>query len=73
VHARSPRWNNALASPPNDLDVGGVFRASRHYITLQNSTEYVILRLEDINVIQVIRELESRTGLTIRRSPGQQD
>ena len=68
VHARNPRWNAELASPPDDLDVGGVFRASRHYLTLQNADEYVILRLEDINIIQVTRELEARTGLPIRRS-----
>jgi hypothetical protein len=73
VYARSPRWNAALAAPPDNLDVGGVFRASRHYITLQNATEFAILRAEDINVIQLIRELESRTGLTIRRSAGEQD
>jgi serine/threonine-protein kinase len=73
VYARNPRWNAALAAPPRDLDVGGVFRASRHYITLQNATEFVILRAEDVNVIQIIRELESRTGLTIRRSAGEQD
>jgi hypothetical protein len=73
VHARNPRWSAALAAPPTDLDVGGVFRASRHYLTLQNANEFAILRLEDINVIQIIRELESRTGLTIRRSPGEQE
>jgi serine/threonine protein kinase len=73
VYARSPRWNPALAAPPNDLDVGGMFRSSRHFITLQNATEFAILRLEDINVIQVIRELESRTGLTIRRPAGERD
>jgi hypothetical protein len=67
VYARNPRWNPELASPPDDLEVGGVFRGSRHYMTLQNPSEFVILRLEDINIIQVIRELEARTGLTIRR------
>jgi hypothetical protein len=68
VHARSPRWNSELAAPADDLDVGGVFRASRHWLALQNSSEFALLRLEDVNVIQVIRELEGRTGLTIRRS-----
>jgi serine/threonine protein kinase len=70
VHARNPRWDPQLASPPENLDVGGVFRASRHYLTLQNEHEFVILRLEDINVIQVIRELESRTGVSIPRMSG---
>ena len=48
--------------------MGGVFRASQHYLTLQNGDEYVILRLENANVIQVIREIESRTGLSIPRT-----
>ncbi len=68
VHARNPRWDPALASPPDNLDVGGVFRSSRHYLTLQNARTFVILRLEDINVIRVIREIEARTGLTIPRT-----
>ena len=68
VHARSPRWNPAFAAPADDLDVGGVFRASRHWLALQNANEFALLRLEDVNVIQVIREFEGRTGLTIPRS-----
>jgi len=70
VHARTPRWSPDFAAPPSDLDVGGVFRSSRHYLTLQNANEFVILRLEDANIIQVIRELEARTGLSIPRTSG---
>jgi hypothetical protein len=73
VYARNPRWDASLASPPDNLDVGGVFRSSRHWLTLQNADEFVILRLEDINVIQVIREIEARTGLTIRRTAAGSD
>lgn len=67
VRARNPRWNAAFASPPDDLDVGGLFRRSRHWLTLQNAEAFVILRLEDVNIIQVVREFEARTGLAIRR------
>ena len=70
VHARNPRWNGALASPPDDLDVGGLFRRSRHWLTLQKADDFIILRLEDTNIIQVVRELEARTGLAIRRPAG---
>ena len=63
-----PAWNPDFAAPADDLDVGGVFRASRHWLALQNANEFALLRLEDVNVIQVIREIEGRTGLTIRRS-----
>jgi hypothetical protein len=68
THARRPRWDPALAAPPDDLDIGGFFRTSRHYLTLQNADDYIILRLENVNVIQVIRELEARTGLSIPRT-----
>jgi hypothetical protein len=67
VHARSPRWDASLAGPPENLDVGGVFRSSRHWLTLQNASEFVVYRLEDINVIRVIRELEARTGVKVQR------
>lgn len=73
VHARNPRWNTELAGPPDDLDVGGFFRPSRHWLTLQSDRDFVILRLEDINVIRVIRELEARTGLAIRNPEGERE
>src|SRR5690606_36519369 len=46
VHARDPRWSDEFASPPDNLDVGGMFRQSRHWLTLQNDEDFIILRLE---------------------------
>jgi hypothetical protein len=34
---------------------------------LQGADAYLLLRLEDINVIRAIREIEARTGLTVAR------
>jgi serine/threonine-protein kinase len=71
VRARDPRWNPALASPPDDLDVGGMLRTSKHYLTLQGKDSYQILRLEDNNVIRVLQAVEARTGITVdRQKPG---
>lgn len=67
VYGRTPRWDRSLPGPPDDLDVGGVFRSSRHWLILQGAEAYVLLRLEDINIIRVIREVEARTGLTVAR------
>ncbi len=67
VYGRTPRWDRSLPGPPDDLDVGGMFRSSRHWLILQGADAYVLLRLEDINIIRVIREVEARTGLTVAR------
>jgi serine/threonine-protein kinase len=67
VRARNPKWNASLISPPADLDVGGVLRTSKHYLTLQTKESYQILRLEDANVLRVLQTVEARTGVTIDR------
>ena len=70
AHSRDPRWNDALAGPPEKLDVGGLFRTSKHWLVLQADTEYWILRLEDINVIRILQLLDARTPVKVdRRRP----
>jgi hypothetical protein len=73
VHAKEPRWaGGASAAPPTDLDLpGGLFSGSRHWLVLQSTTGYIILRLEDENWRPVLATLESRTGVpTIRPALG---
>jgi hypothetical protein len=67
IRARDPRWNPGLASPPDKLDVGGVLRTAKHFLTLQGKDFYQIVRLEDANVIRVLEAVETRTGVTIDR------
>jgi hypothetical protein len=67
VKARDPRWDAALASPPDDIDVGGILRTSKHWLVLQNRDAYLILRLADSNYARVLEVLEARTGLTVAR------
>jgi hypothetical protein len=49
VRARDPKWDATLASPPQNLDVGGMFRTSKHWMVFQSREAYLILRLEDSN------------------------
>jgi hypothetical protein len=68
VHAKDPKWDETLASPPSNLDVpGGIgpFRSTRHWLVLQTKTAYAILRLEDDNWQGVIDTLAARTGVRI--------
>jgi serine/threonine-protein kinase len=65
VHARDPRWDATLVAPPEDLDVGGIFRTAKHWMVFQAHDAYVILRLEDENWRQVYDTVATRTGLQI--------
>jgi hypothetical protein len=67
VHGRDPKWDHGLFSPPDDLDVGGVLRTSKHWLVLQGSSAFLILRLEDSNVYRVLQTVEARTALQIDR------
>jgi hypothetical protein len=67
VKARDPRWDPSLASPPDDVDVGGILRTSKHWLVLQNRDAYLILRLADSNYARVLEVLEARTGITVAR------
>ncbi|HVW06778.1 MAG TPA: hypothetical protein VHB78_17370, partial [Vicinamibacterales bacterium] len=67
VKARDPRWDPSLASPPDDVDVGGILRTSKHWLVLQNHDAYLILRLADSNYARVLEVLEARTGITVAR------
>ena len=71
VRARSPKWDPALASPPEGLDIGSVMgtlmRTSRHWLVLQGADYFEILRLEDNNFSRILNTFEARTGLKVDR------
>jgi serine/threonine-protein kinase len=70
ARARMPKWDAALPGPPADLNMPGGFlgiRSSRHWITLQSASSYMILALDDEVWANVARALETRTGKTIGR------
>jgi serine/threonine-protein kinase len=69
VHAKRPRGKEdaALAQLPKDLGGGGFLKTSKHWLTLQSAGSFVVIRLDDKNVINVLQSLESRTHTKIDR------
>jgi serine/threonine-protein kinase len=72
ARARRPRGQNiqGASNVPDDVGGSGLFGGARHWLTLQTSNDYVIIRLEDRNVIPVLNGLEARTGSKIMRTQG---
>jgi serine/threonine-protein kinase len=69
VHAKRPRGKEdaTLAQLPKDLGGGGFLKTSKHWLTLQSAGSFVVIRLDDKNVINVLQSLESRTHTRIDR------
>ena len=65
VRGRDPKWDPSLAAPPQDLDVGGVFRTAKHWLVLQGRDSYMIVRLEDNNWRQILNTVVDRTKVQI--------
>jgi hypothetical protein len=65
VHARDPKWDASLAGPPQDLDVGGIFRTAKHWLVLQGRDSYLIVRLEDNNWRPILNTVVDRTKVQI--------
>jgi eukaryotic-like serine/threonine-protein kinase len=70
ARAKRPRGNEdvALAQVPKDFGGSGFFlKTSKHWLTLQSASSFVVLRLEDKNVMTVLASIESRTGNKVAR------
>jgi hypothetical protein len=71
VSARNPKWDTSLAGPPSDLDVGSILRLSRHWLVVQTTDSYAILRLEERDVPRFLDTLQTRAGIKVERpAPG---
>ena len=57
----------ALPGPPEGLDVGTFMRTNRHWLVVQGSERFAILRLDENNVRQILETFEARTGLKVER------
>ena len=71
AHGKGPRWQDGtgMAAVPKSFSGSGFFlKTSKHWLTLQSKSEFVILRLEDKNVRAVMASVEARTGLKVQRS-----
>jgi len=65
--ARDPKWDASLPGPPEGLDVGTFMRTNRHWLVVQGSERFAVLRLDEGNVRQILETFEARTGLKIER------
>jgi serine/threonine-protein kinase len=65
IRDRDPVWDPAFASPPQDLDVGGMLRTTKNWLVLQSADAYLIFRLDDDNARAVVQTLTGRTGVAI--------
>jgi len=75
VRGRRPKGQSiAGAQPvPENYVGGGMFGGGRHWVTLQTASDFLILRLEDKNVITAMSALEARTGVTVQRDTNDSD
>ena len=65
VRGRDPKWDATLAGPPEDLDVGGIFRTPKHWLVLQGRENFMVLRLEDNNWRPIVNTVVDRTGVQL--------
>jgi hypothetical protein len=72
ARGRRPRGQTltGASNVPDDVGGSGLFGGARHWLTLQTSNDYVIIRLDDRNVISVLNGLEARTGNKVMRTQG---
>jgi hypothetical protein len=65
LRARDPKWNADLASPPDNLDVGGMLRTDKNWLVIQSREAFLIFRLDDADVRTVLQTLTEKTGVTV--------
>jgi len=72
ARGRRPRGQmlTGASNVPDDVGGSGLFGGARHWLTLQTSNDYVIIRLDDRNVVPVLNGLEARTGSKVVRTQG---
>jgi hypothetical protein len=63
----NPRWDPALPSPAEKVDLSGLMNRDRHWLMLQTKDGYTLLRLDGEAWLTVLQTLEARTGTPITR------
>ena len=69
IHARRPRGQSmaGTVAVPESFGNSSFLSGARHWLTLQTGTEFLVMRLEDRNVIAIMRAVEARTGVKVVR------
>lgn len=65
--SRDPKWDATLFGPPQNLDVGGMLRTSKHWFVVQAQDAYLVLRLDDSNWRKLLDTFTERTAVTVDR------
>jgi len=68
AHARDPRWEPSLGSPPVKFSDAGLFSRARHWLVVQTKESGAILQLDPEHWSKIVSTFERRTGLTVNRS-----
>src|SRR5262249_29897097 len=67
AHARDPRWDPSLGSPPAKVGGSGFFSRARHWLVVQTKNSCAILQLDPGQWSKIVQTFERRTGLTVAR------
>ncbi|HEX5217416.1 MAG TPA: serine/threonine-protein kinase [Vicinamibacterales bacterium] len=62
ARASNPQWDPRFASPVGKLDVSGLIARARHWLVVQTTSRYAILRLDGDDWSAVLQTLRARTG-----------
>jgi hypothetical protein len=69
IQAKRPKGSdetNVAAIPPNFVG-SNVFSSEKHWLTLQTTSDFLILRLDDKNYRSIVSSFEARTGRKTQR------
>ena len=67
VHARDPRWDPSLGSPPARMGGSGLFSRARHWLVVQTKDSCAVLQLDPEQWSKIVETFERRSGLTVAR------
>jgi len=62
ARASNPQWDPRFASPAGKIDVSGLLSRTRHWLVVQGTANYAILRLDGEDWAQVLQTLQTRTN-----------
>ena len=62
ARASKPQWDPRFASPVGKVDVSGLLGRARHWLVVQSTATYAILRLDGDDWSQVLQTLQTRTA-----------
>jgi hypothetical protein len=72
THGKDPKWDAALSGPVGKIDVPGILGRARHWLVLQGPDQYLILRLDGGDRLEVMKAFEERARIVIDRAAGRQ-